>query len=145
MNTEKNIKALNDVTRTLIDSCKGYGMCQEVANDNQYLKAEFQRRQAERQNLVHEFQAKIASYGGEFEEKGSIPGALHRGYTKFVSVFKDDKKTAIDALDTGEEYLAEHIETYLNDTEMATDAINLLRKAHASAISGERFADRLDD
>lgn len=145
MSTEKNIAVLNEITKTLIDSCKGYEMCQEVAHDSQYLKKQFQQRQDERQNLVNEFQAKILSYGGEVETKGSFPGAIHRGYTKFVSLFKDDQKAAIDALDTGEEFLAEHIESKFDEEGLTADSLNLLKKAHAAAISGEKFADRLDD
>ncbi len=145
MNNEKNIEVLNDVTAKLIDSCKGYQMCAEVSEDNIVLKNQFMQRQIARKELVDEFQSKIAAMGGDVEIDGTALGSFHRGYTKFVSIFKDDSEAAVDALDTGEEHLAEYIQDQLKEEGITTDTSLLLRKAHASAVEGERFADLLDD
>ena len=74
-----------------------------------------------------------------------MTGSLHRGYTKFISVFKDDAEAALDALDTGEEHLAEYIQKQLKEPGLSLETTQLLNKAHASALDGERFADLLDD
>lgn len=145
MSNNKNCEVLNDVTAKLIDSCKGYQMCAEVSDENMALKNQFTQRQSARSQLVQEFQSKIASEGGKYEDSGTMTGSLHRGYTKFISVFKDDEKAALDALDTGEEHLAEYIQKQLKEPGLSLDATQLLNKAHASALAGERFADMLDD
>jgi len=145
MNNNRNCEVLNDVTAKLIDSCKGYQMCAEVSDDNMLLKNQFMQRQAARRELVHEFQSKITAEGGKYEDSGTMTGSLHRGYTKFISAFKDDEEAALDALDTGEEHLAEYIQKQLKEPGLSLEATQLLNKARASALDGERFADRLDD
>jgi|SRR5690554_1134338 len=145
MTNDKNIEVLQDVAAKLIDSCKGYQMCADIVKDNSALKSEFMQRKTSRDLLVNEFQAKIAALGGEIKDSGSATGALHRGYTKFLNVFKDDREAAADALDEGEEYLAEYIEHKRDKDGLTSESLALLNKAHASALEGERFADFLDD
>ena len=145
MNNEKNIEILNDVTTKLIDSCKGYGMCAEAAEDNLVLKNQFKLRESGRKELVNEFNAKVLSLGGEVENSGTVTGSAHRAFTQFISVFKDDTKAAVDALDAGEEHLAEYIADKRQEPGLNADTTLLLNKAHASALEGERFADVIDD
>jgi len=145
MNNEKNIEILNDVTAKLIDSCKGYNMCADVAEDNLVLKNQFKQRESARQQLVNEFKSKVSELGGEVENSGTVGGSAHRAFTQFMSVFKDDSKAAVDALDTGEEHLAEYIADKRKESGLHADTTLLLNRAHASALEGERFADLLDD
>lgn len=142
--TGRNVKVLNSVTKTLIDSCKGYETCAELSDDSYALQAEFQRRKNERTQLVQEFQNQVRAFGGEPETNGSMSGAVHRGFTRFSSVFRDDEAAAISALDDGEEFLAEKIEDKLEVNELNPQASALLQKAMTAAKSGERFADMLE-
>jgi len=142
--TDRNIKTLNSVTKTLIDSCQGYQTCADVSDDSYSLQTEFNRRQSERQQLINEFQGQVRQLGGVPAEEGSMVGAVHRGFTRFSSMFRDDEAAAISALDDGEEFLAEKIEDKLEDGMFDSTTESLLRKAHQSVKSGERFADMLD-
>jgi len=142
--TNRNIKTLNSVTKTLIDSCQGYQTCADVSDDSYSLQTEFKRRQAERQTLVSEFQEQVRQLGGTPAEEGSMVGAVHRGFTRFSSLFQNDEAAAISALDDGEEFLAEKIEDKLEDGDLDLQTASLLARAHQSAKSGERFADMLD-
>lgn len=142
--TDRNVKVLNSVTKTLIDSCKGYEKCAEVSDDSYRLQSEFSRRQNERKQLVHDFQNQVRTLGGEPETDGSMAGAVHRGFTRFSSVFRDDETAAISALDDGEEFLAEKIEDKLEDHDLSPQTTQLLQKAMLAAKSGERFADMME-
>ena len=142
--TDQNIDALNDVTKTLIDSRKGYEKACELADDSHALQAEFKRRKAEREQLVTAFQNKVRQLGGEPVTDGGTLGSFHRGFTDFVSIFRDDEKAALGAIDDGEEHLAEEIESKMERDELTADVRELLQKAHISAKQGEAFADRLD-
>ena len=142
--TNHNVKVLNSVTKTLIDSCKGYQTCVDVSDDSYSLQAEFMRRKTERDALVLEFQGQVRSLGGEPETGGSMTGAVHRGFTRFSSVFRDDETAAISALDDGEEFLAEKIEDKLDFNDLAPQTTLLLQKAMDAAKSGERFADMME-
>lgn len=145
MSNTQTIDVLNDVTQTLIDSCKGYEMCSEMSDDSFALQSEFRRLQSEREALVTEMQVTTRSLGGTPETEGSASGAVHRGFTKFSSLFQDDTKAAISAIDDGEEHLADTIENKLEDNRLPMQVASILRRAHASAKSGERFADMLED
>lgn len=142
--TNQNIKTLNSVTKTLIDSCKGYETCADVSDENYALHAEFSRRHNERNQLVSEFQNQVRQLGGEPEDSGSMTGAVHRGFTQFSSMFRDNESAAISALDDGEAYLAEKIEDKLEGGAFDPLTESLLRKAHNSAQRGEKFADMLE-
>lgn len=142
--SDTNIKVLNSVTKTLIDSCKGYETCAEMTDENYSLRSEFLRRKSEREQIIQEFQNQVTELGGEPETNGSMSGAVHRGFTRFSSVFQNDEQAAVSALDDGEEFLAEKIEDKLEDNALPPRATALLQKAMASAKSGERFADMLD-
>ncbi len=143
--TNQNIDALNDVTKTLIDSCKGYEKACEVSDDSYALRAEFQRRANERKGFIIEFQNKVRELGGEPATSGGTAGAVHRVLTDFSTLFRDDEKAAISAIDDGEEYLADEIESKLEREELTAEVRSMLQKAHTSAKQGECFADRLEE
>jgi uncharacterized protein (TIGR02284 family) len=142
--SNENINVLNSVTKTLIDSCKGYQICSEIADDSFALQAEFKRRANERQELVSQFQNLVATYGGEPKTSGRVSGAVHRGFTRFSSVFGNDEAAALEALDDGEEYLSEKIEDKLEYEGLTHQTRDLLTQAHAQAKAGERFADIME-
>ena len=139
-----DINVLSDVTRTLIDSHKGYATCVDAVDDSYALAKSFGERADARAALIAEFKAEIAALGGDAPNEGSIAGAAHRVWTSFTTLFSDDEKAAIEAVDDGEEYLAEKIERALDSDVLAARTRDLLVRAHASAREGERFADALD-
>ena len=143
--TETSIDTLNDVTKLLIDSCQGYQKASELSDDNPSLQHEFQRRAADREALVTEFQTQVRGLGGQPVTDGGAAGKLHRGLFDFASNFRDDEKAAVNAVDDGEEYLANQIGEKLENGELTADARELLIKAQASAKSGESFAGKMEN
>lgn len=137
------IDALNDVTKVLIDSRKGYEKCAEIADESFGFRAQFQKRAGDRATLVDQFQQQVRALGGEPQTEGGALGALHRGFTEFSSMFRDDKKAALEAIDDGEEHLAESIRDRLEKSEVQGQSRTLMEKAYSSARSGEAFADSL--
>lgn len=140
-----DIDILNTVTTTLIDSQKGYQQCIETADDSYALQQNFRERAQRRSQLVQEFQNEVRAHGGEPSTDGSIAGKAHRAWTSFSSVFIDDEKAAVEAIDDGEDYLAEKIENALENNQLQPRTRELLQKAHADAREGERFADALEN
>lgn len=142
--TNESIDALNDITEMLIDSRKGYEKAAEVTDDNYAFKTEFQRRAQDRAALVTEFQNRVRTIGGEPRNNGGVLGSLHRASLEFSSLFRDNEKAALDAIDDGEEQLAETIESKLEREELDAETRALLQKAHTAAKQGECFAERLE-
>ncbi|MEO1101811.1 MAG: PA2169 family four-helix-bundle protein [Pseudomonadota bacterium] len=145
--TNANIDILNDVTKTLIDSKKGYETACDMSDDSFPLRSEFRRRASERQELINEFQQQVRSFGGEPETDGGAAGAAHRAFSQLSSLFRDDEKAALSAIDDGEEYLAEQIEDKIEkgSSELTPEVRQLLNRALAAACEGERFAERMED
>lgn len=144
MTQDNNIKALNEVTETLIDSYKGYEKSIEISDDSYALRQNFQNRAKERAQLVNEFQNEVRQLGGEPKTEGTMLGKAHRAFESFTALFQDDERAAVSAIDDGEDYLAKKCEGCLEDTALAPKTRELVSRAHASARAGERFADMLD-
>ena len=140
-----NIDVLNDVTTTLIDSQKGYKKVSEIASDSYALRGKFMERETERNALIAAFQQRVSDLGGEPTTSGGIGGAMHRAWTDFTTLFQKDEKAALEAVDDGEDHLADKIESKMKTEGLDTATIELLGRALTSAREGERFADLLTD
>lgn len=138
-----NVDVLNDVTKTLIDSQKGYEKVCEIADEDHGLRSKFLSLAAERKDLISAFQARVSEYGAEPVTSGGVGGSLHRAWADFTSLFEDDEKAALEAVDDGEDYLGDKIEKKLKNEDLDQATVDLLRRAQASARYGEKFADHL--
>ena len=107
------IDALNDITKVLIDSRKGYEKCAELTDESFTFRSQFQKRASDRAALISRFQQQVRTLGGEPQTDGGTMGTLHRALTEFSSLFRDDKKAALEAIDGGEEHLADSIKDRL--------------------------------
>lgn len=139
----KQIDALNDITKVLIDSQKGYEKAYEMTGETYALKPQFLHRAQERSKLIDRFQTQVRSLGGEPQTEGGMLGGAHRGWMKFTSLFQDDEKAALESIDDGEEYLAEQVEQRLQRDDIHGETRALLTAAYQSARQGEAFADAL--
>ena len=142
---EETIEELNDLTKLMIDSFKGYKEAIDQADDSFALKNEFADRAERRSVYIAEVQDYIRKLGGEPEVEGTARGAVHRGWVKFSNLFRDDEEGAVSAVQNGEAFLAEKIEDVLEDDDVDAQAKALLRKAHADVAAGRNFAGATED
>ena len=142
---ERDIHALNDVTKTLIDSMKGYQKVCEISDDSFALRGKFESLVAERAELIEAFQKRVRHYGGEPQTSGGVGGAMHRAWADFTTLFQDDEKAALEAVEDGEEHLAREAASKLEIEKLDISTRELLQRAQASACYGERFADQAED
>ena len=142
---EDTIEELNDLTKLMIDSFKGYKEAIDQADDSFALKTEFADRAERRSVYIAEIQDYVRQLGGEPEVEGTARGAVHRGWVKFSNMFRDDEEGAVSAVENGEAYLAESIEDVLEDDDVDAQAKSLLRKAHADVAAGRNFASNEED
>ncbi|NNL88063.1 MAG: DUF2383 domain-containing protein, partial [Marinicaulis sp.] len=63
--SNQTIDALNDVTKTLIDSQKGYEFACEQCDDSYRLRARFHQYANDRKELAADFQNEVRKLGGE--------------------------------------------------------------------------------
>jgi len=141
---EDVIEELNDVTRLMIDSYKGYQAACEECSDSFVLKNEFQQRAQRRSGYIADVQNYVRQLGGEPSTHGTARGAVHRGWMNFANVFQDDEKGAISSIENGESFLANRIQDCIEDGQLDAQAHELMMKAHADAKSAERYFERID-
>ena len=73
------IDALNDITKVLIDSRKGYEKCAELTDESFTFRSQFQKRASDRAALISRFQQQVRTLGGEPQTDGGTMGTLHSG------------------------------------------------------------------
>ena len=142
---EETIEELNDVTKLMIDSFKGYKTAIDEADDSFALANEFKERAERRSVYIAEIQDYVRSLGGTPETDGTARGAVHRGFVKFANLFRDDEEGAVSSVENGEAYLAESIEDVLEDDDIDARGRELLAKAHADVAAGRNFASMTED
>ena len=142
---EDTIEELNDVTRLMIDSYKGYKEAADEADDSFALKQEFAERAEQRSQLIAQVQNHVRELGGEPSTHGTMRGAVHRGWVNFANVFRDDERGAMSSVANGERFLASRIEDCIEDGQLDAEGVALLQKAHADACSASANFERRDD
>ena len=142
---EDTIEELNDVTRLMIDSYKGYKEAADEADDNFALKSEFAQRAEARSRLIGQVQQHVRELGGEPSTHGTMRGAVHRGWVNFANVFRDDEHGAMSSVANGERFLASRIEDCIEDGQLDAAGTSLLQAAHQDAVSACRTFEARDD
>ncbi|MAP95708.1 MAG: hypothetical protein CMK07_12230 [Ponticaulis sp.] len=138
-----DIDVLNHVTRTLIDSLKGYELASDMVEGHEALQNSLRARAADRKSLIGRFQDEVRRQGGEPETSSGLLGRVHRTYVKIASLFDDDVHAALSAVDDGEIFLLDDIEDRMKLDHLSAETRNLLNLAMDSAIDGDAFAGRL--
>ncbi|MFC6198426.1 PA2169 family four-helix-bundle protein [Ponticaulis profundi] len=139
-----DICALNHVTRTLIDSSRGYEMaCEMVDENNIPLRRKLIDRAEERRRLVARCQSEVRILGGDPETDGGMVGNIHRAFTRFSCLFQDDQHAAFRAIDDGEEFLIDDVEDKLKKPDLDRRTRQILEAICECAREGEDFAHKL--
>lgn len=79
MSTDRVISTLNDLIETCKDGERGFQMAAENINDRE-LMALFNSYSHQRAQFAEELQTEVRRLGGDPEQRGSVGGALHRGW-----------------------------------------------------------------
>lgn len=85
MDDSEVIGALNDLIETCKDGEYGFAKCAERVNTAS-LKELMQKRSSGCRSAARELQALVVRRGGEPAERGSVLGALHRGWVSMADV-----------------------------------------------------------
>jgi uncharacterized protein (TIGR02284 family) len=88
------VSVLNDLIETSKDGEQGFLKAAEDATDPK-LKTLFAGRADECARAVRELQARVVQLGGKPEDRGSVSGALHRGWVDVKSALSTRDNHAI--------------------------------------------------
>ena len=142
--SRESAEIVNDILPAIVDSCLGYKKAHDLVGDQPGLQSLLLERYERRNEIADQMQSYVKQYGLEAKEDGQMLGSVHRTWTDVAAKFGDDVKTAMSAVETGEEHLKDKIKDTLDDEDLDADARSLLHRALKEAEAGEKMADAYD-
>lgn len=136
MNRDHDISVLNGLTTTTLDSMKGY---EDAAKDTESTRfasmfADFAR---DRGQAARALQAEVTRLGGTPETSSSFLAAAHRTFLDLKQAFtSNDDKAIINEVERGEDHIKAKFEDALQDGDLATESIAVIRQAFTSVRQG---------
>lgn len=133
---EHDVKILNSLIETTIDSVDGYEKAAQEAKNPEFRRI-FEERAFERRRVMDDLRTEVARMGGEVEDDGSMLAKAHRSFLKIRdAVAGGDDKQVIDEVERGEDFLKAKYETAMRDSDLSPIALETVTRAYDSVKSG---------
>jgi uncharacterized protein (TIGR02284 family) len=103
-------KIANKLIHTLVNGQEGFDKAAEklADSDRPDVAAKFREFAQQRAAMSDELKQLTESYGDDADERGTVPGALHRGWIAVKDALtNDDADAVIGAAETGEDHAVE--------------------------------------
>ena len=140
-----DIKVLNSLIETTIDSVDGYRRSAQEATNSRF-SAAFLERANEREEIVSKLRDQVRKLGGTPEDDGTVLASAHRAFVSLRDkVTGSDDKSVIAEVDHGESYLNEKWETALQDNDLSTETRSLIQQCYDSVREGRDTFRRLHE
>ncbi|MDQ6646789.1 MAG: PA2169 family four-helix-bundle protein [Pseudomonadota bacterium] len=136
MSNDHDIKTLNNLIETTLDSADGYA---EAAKDtkNTQLNSLFVSRSTERRAAASKLQQGVRSLGGDPEDDGTVLASAHRMFVNLrASVTSSDNKAVVDEVERGEDHIKAKFESAMKDTDVSPATLSLITDVYSSVRSG---------
>lgn len=135
-NQSHDIKVLNGLIETTIDSIDGYRRSSEEATSSRFAET-FRRWAAEREQVVAKLRDRVRELGGTPEHDGSILAAAHRQFLSLRDkVTGSDDHAVIAEVDRGESFLNGKWQAAFEDEELSAETRSVVRENYESIRSG---------
>jgi uncharacterized protein (TIGR02284 family) len=136
MNNDHDIKTLNGLIATTLDSADGYA---EAAKDakSESLVSLFRARAGERRTAAHKFQDCGRWLGGAAVDDGTVLASAHRMFVNLrASLTKMDNKAVVDEVERGEDHIKHKFEDAMKDSALSPHTMAAITDVYASVRSG---------
>jgi uncharacterized protein (TIGR02284 family) len=130
-----DIKVLNSLIETTLDSADGYGQAAERASNTSY-KNLFSQWSTERRQVVNDLQGQVRVLGGTPDDDGSTLAAGHRMFLKLRDSVTKSDESVIDEVERGEDFIKAKYEEALEDDELSASVKDAVVRAYSSIKSG---------
>jgi uncharacterized protein (TIGR02284 family) len=141
-----------DVLQELIETCRdgenGFREAAEKLMDPE-IKNFFIQQSGERARFARELEEQVRAFGGKVEpreQKGSVAGALHRGWINLKAELGGGEGAILGAAETGEDSAKETYEKAINRAELPASVQDVVRRQYESIRSAhdrvKMFRDR---
>ena len=134
--TNHDIRTLNGLIATTLDSVDGYTEAAKDAGNSRYA-ALFTARAGERRQVVTALQGEVSRLGGNPEDDGTILASAHRAFLDLkAAVTGQDDKAIVNEVERGEDHIKGKFADALQDSELSGPVLAAIRSANASVIAG---------
>ncbi|MBA2351281.1 MAG: PA2169 family four-helix-bundle protein [Burkholderiales bacterium] len=144
MDNDKVVSTLNNLIETCKDGEQGYKTCAENAKDSK-LKSVFNdgaRRCAEG---ARELQSQVGRLGGDADTKGSVSGAVHRGWVNLkASITGKDDKAILNEAERGEDVAKKAYKEAL-ETDLPSDLRIIVQRQYEGVMQNHDNVKALRD
>lgn len=136
MHNEHDVRVINSLITTTIDSVDGYRAAATDAANEQF-RSIFTARADEREEVVRELQEHVRALGGNPEDDGSALAGAHR----FMMDIRDaltgrDDDAVIAEVERGEDHIKHKFEAALVDTELSPQCREVVQRCFRSVKEG---------
>lgn len=130
-----DIRVLNGLIETTLDSADGYRQAADETQDPHY-RSLFERRSEERRQVVEDLSAAVRGLGGDPESHGSILAKAHRAFLDIKHALLRNDDSVVGSIDSGEGFIATKFEKALGDAEISAATRETIRRAYESVKTG---------
>lgn len=136
MSNEHDIKTLNSLIETTLDSADGYAEAAKDAKSEQLISL-FTKRAAERRLSASALQQCVRTLGGEPEDDGTVLASAHRMFLSLrASIASNDNTAVVDEVERGEDHIKAKFEDAMKDKEVSPGIMSAIAEVYASVRSG---------
>lgn len=136
MKKSHDIKTLNSLIETTLDSADGYAEAAKDAKD-QSLISLFNDRSIERKKVASTLQQGVRQLGGKPEEDGTVLASAHRMFVNLrTSLTSNDNKAVLKEVERGEDHIKTKFEDALTDDELSQETKVLITNVYPSVRRG---------
>ncbi|MEP7348880.1 MAG: PA2169 family four-helix-bundle protein [Sphingorhabdus sp.] len=133
---EYDIKTLNSLISTTIDSVDGYHAAAANAENSNFREI-FKGRANEREDVVLKLQTYVRDLGGTPEDDGSATAGAHRFFMKLRdSLTGTDDEAVVAEVERGEDYIKAKYEAALADNDLALGTRDVVQGCFTSIRAG---------
>jgi uncharacterized protein (TIGR02284 family) len=132
---DHDIKILNGLIETTIDSAEGYTEAARDAENTRYA-AIFQQRAGERRQVATRLQQQVSALGGKPEDEGTILASAHRMFVNLRKSMSSGDTAIVDEVERGEDHIKHKFEDALKDDEVSPTTRTLVTETFTSVKAG---------
>jgi len=133
--SEHDIKVLNTLIETTLDSVDGYAEAAKDSDNPRYRNL-FEQRASERRRVATDLQSQVRALGGNPEEEGSILAAGHRVFVSIRDSLSKGDESVVDEVERGEDHIKAKFEKAIRDGDLSTPVRSTIEQAYGSVRSG---------
>lgn len=134
--TNHDIRTLNSLIASVIDSINGYNESAKDAESSRFGSI-FTERASERRQVVEQLRSEVSRLGGNPEDDGTALAGAHRAFINLKSaVTNRDDKAVINEVERGEDHLKNKFEEALRDNDLSPAVRSVIEQAYTSVRRG---------